>query len=115
MNFALVYLLHRALYRLGDFFHHWYIDGTRAFAHKFISLLEELDRTFAISITFRYLFQPLYKDYSVVGRIVGFVFRSGRILIGGVVYVFVAVLFLVAYFAWLVIPPAILFYAWRHF
>ncbi|MBU6500420.1 MAG: hypothetical protein KGJ89_01145 [Patescibacteria group bacterium] len=115
MNFALTYLTARFFYRLGDFFHHWYVDGTRSFAHKFISTLENLDKTFAIRITFHYLFQPLYKDYTVVGRLLGFIFRSGRILIGGVIYMFVAAIFLAMYGIWLLIPAAILIYAARNF
>ncbi len=111
MNFAIVYLIHRVLYRIGDFFHHWYVDGSRNFAHAFISLLENLDRAFAVKINFRFLFQPLYKDYTVVGRILGPIFRSGRILIGVVVYAFLSVIFLAIYLAWLLLPPAIIIYA----
>jgi len=70
-----------------------------------------LDRTFAVRITFRYLFQPLYKDYTVIGRFLGFIFRTSRILVGIVVYVFFIILFLVFYLAWLLVLPAIIFYA----
>lgn len=115
MNFALTYLVGRFFYRFGDFFHHWYVDGSRAFGRKFISTLSELDKTFALRITFRYLFQPLYKDYSVVGRIMGFIFRSARIFIGSAIYLFVAVIFLAVYLAWLLAPAIILIYAARHF
>lgn len=111
MNFALVYLIHRALYRLGDFFHHWYWDGSRHFANQFILFLENLDRTFAVRITLRFLFQPLYKDYSPVGRIMGFIFRSLRVVIGTVLYVFFAAIFFAIYLAWLLAPPVIIFYA----
>lgn len=111
MNFALFYLIHRFFYRLGDFFHHWYVDGSRQFIHRFVSFLERLDRTLAIRITFRYLFQPLYKDYTAIGRILGFIFRSVRILIGAAVYAFFAALFLAIYAAWLLLPPLLIAYA----
>lgn len=111
MNFALVYVIHRALYRILDFFHHWYVDGSRFLAHKFISALEEADKSLAIRLTFKYFFQPLYKDYTIVGRILGVVFRSGRIFIGGVFYLFLGLIFLLIYAAWLLIPPAVVFFA----
>ena len=111
MNFAIVYILHRFFYRLADFFHHWYFHGSRNIFHYFISLLERLDQVFALKVTLRYFFQPLYKDYTIVGRILGLIFRPGRVLIAVIFYLFVAAVFAVVYFAWLIFPPAILIYA----
>jgi hypothetical protein len=113
MDFAPAYLAQRFFYRIVDFFHHWYVDGSRVIGHRFISTLEAADRSLAFKITVRYFFQPLYRDYSVVGRVLGFIFRTGRILIGGVVYLIVAVLFLAFYLAWLAVPATIIFYAAR--
>ncbi len=114
MNFAFSYLLYRFFYRLFDFFHHWYIDGSWRFAHAFISFLERLDEIFAVKITLKYFFHPLYKDYTIVGRILGIIFRSLRILIGAAVYVLAGLVFLVIYFGWLAVPPVILWYAARN-
>ncbi|MEK9180407.1 MAG: hypothetical protein AAB897_03270 [Patescibacteria group bacterium] len=111
MDFALIYLLQRFFLRLADFFHHWYVDGSRNIFHYFISLLENLDQTFALRVTLRHFFQPLYKDYTIVGRILGIIFRSGRVLIAFLFYLVIAAAFAIVYFAWLILPPAILFYA----
>jgi hypothetical protein len=111
MDFAPVYLVARFFYRILDFFHHWYVDGSRVIAHKFISTLEDADRSLALKITLRYFFQPLYKDYTIIGRILGFVFRSIRIVIGAVVYLLVAMLFALFYLAWVAAPITILIYA----
>ncbi len=111
MNFALVYILDRFLYRLVDFFHNWYVHGSKYLIHRFVSALESVDRTIAIKVTFRYFFQPLYKDYTIVGRILGVVFRSGRLLIGGIIYAVLVLLFVGIFIAWLIFPPAILIYA----
>ncbi len=113
MDFAFVYLVQRFFYRLFDFFHHWYADGSRRFAHLFISTLEVADRTFAVKITLRHFFEPLYGDYSIIGRILGLIFRTGRVLIGSVMYLIVAIVFACAYLAWLAIPTVIIFYAAR--
>ncbi len=107
MNVALVYLVGRFFWRIGDFFHHWYVHGSRGIAHYFISLLESVDRTMAFKITLRYFFQPLYKDYSVVGRVLGIFFRSGRILIGLIIYLALGFLFLAFYLLWISIPVLI--------
>ncbi len=54
MDFAPTYLVYRFFYRLSQFFHDWYVHGSRNAAHLFISLLERLDRMFAVKITALY-------------------------------------------------------------
>ncbi len=113
-DFALGYLLHRFFYRIFDFFRQWYAGGSRMIAHAFISTLENMDRSLAVKITLQHFFEPLYKDYSVIGRILGIFFRFIRIVLGGVVYAAIAVLFAGAYVIWIVTPPALLFFAaWK--
>jgi hypothetical protein len=114
-NFSFIYLINRALYRIGDFFHHWYYDGSRNFARTYIATLERLDRTFAVSINFHFLFQPLYKDFTVVGTILGPIFRGSRVLIGFTVYAFFTVIFVALYIIWLLLPPALILYAVRKY
>ena len=110
MDFAPVYLIQRLFYRVGDFFHHWYVDGSRTIGNKFIVTLEAADQSFAVKITLRHFFEPLYKDYSVIGRILGVVFRTGRVLVGGVFYLLIALVFAVVYLAWLLVPVVLLWY-----
>jgi len=115
MDFSPVYLLARLGFRLVDFFHHWYIDGSRWFGRVFMGTLAAADRTFAVKITLQHFFEPLYKDYSVIGRIMGVVFRSFRVVIGGVAYLILAFFFALAYGIWLAIPVTILYYVVRNF
>lgn len=112
-NFAL-YLVERFLYRIVDFFHHWYIGASRYFLRGLFSFLTQLDSTFAVHITVRHFFEPLYKDYSPIGRIVGIIFRSGRVLIGSVIYIVLTAIFLAAYVAWLLVPILILLLILKH-
>ncbi len=109
MDFSLVYLVGRFLYRVVDFFHHWYVDGSRFFGRKFIGALTELDKTLAVKVTLEHLFEPLYKDYTIMGRILGAIFRTCRVLIGVVVYLVVAALAILLYVIWLAIPLAVIF------
>ena len=108
MDFAPVYLIQRLVYRVVNFFHHWYIDGSRAIGNKLILTLEAADQSFAVKITLRHFFEPLYKDYSPVGRVLGIIFRTGRIIIGGIVYLLILAAFAIVYVVWLAIPAAIL-------
>lgn len=114
MDFSVVYLARRLLYRFLDFFHHWYVDGSRAIGRRFMATLTAADRSFAVAITLRHFFEPLYKDYSVIGRILGIVFRSVRVAIGAVCYLILAVVFAAVYVIWIAIPAVIIFYALKH-
>jgi hypothetical protein len=110
MNFVLTYIIDRFFYRFLLFFYHWYINGFSAIADNFMKTLKDMDKTFAVAITLRYFFEPLYKDYSIVGRILGIIFRSGRVLIGFVVYFFTAMLFLCIYIIWALIPIILIYH-----
>jgi hypothetical protein len=114
MDFAPVYLVERLLYRIKDFFKHWYVDGSRWWGHKFLNILRGIDQTLALKITLIHFFEPLYRDYSVIGRILGVIFRTGRILIGAVVYLVIAIIFLVIYLAWLFLPVLLIINGLRY-
>jgi hypothetical protein len=110
MDFAIVYLARRLLYRFLDFFHHWYVDGSRAIGRRFMATMTSVDSSLAVAITIRHFFEPLYKDYSIIGRILGIVFRTFRVLIGGVFYIIIALCFAIIYVIWIAVPAVILFY-----
>jgi hypothetical protein len=118
MDFSVVYLARRLLYRFLDFFHHWYVDGSRAIGRHFMTTLTAADRSFAVAITLRHFFEPLYKDYSIIGRILGIVFRTVRVVIGGVFYLILAIAFAIVYLVWLAVPAfviaLIIFHAAKH-
>jgi hypothetical protein len=114
MDFAPAYLVQRFFYRFVDFFHHWYVDGSRYLGHRFLSILRNADRTIALQITLRHFFEPLYRDYSVIGRILGVIFRTGRIVIGVIVYFFLTLAFLALYLLWLAAPIVPLGYVLLH-
>ncbi|MEK7137868.1 MAG: hypothetical protein AAB787_00005 [Patescibacteria group bacterium] len=110
MNLAPIYIVRRFFYYVLNFFHHWYFHGSRNLAHYFLSVFESADKTFAVKITLKYFFQPLYKDYSVVGRILGVIFRTVRILMGLTVYLFLGAVFLAVYLAWVLFLPGLIVY-----
>ncbi len=112
MSFSLVYLFHRLGYRLWMFVYGWYVGGARAIGGKTIGILESLDQIWAFKITLRNLFKPLYQDQSFVGRILGFFFRSGRLLIAGFIYLIVIIIGTAIYIGWAGIP---IYVIWKGF
>ena len=90
------------------------MDGSRVIGRRFMATLTAADQSFAVAITLRHFFEPLYKDYSVIGRILGIIFRTVRVAIGAVFYLILAFVFAVAYLIWLAIPAIIIFYVAKH-
>ena len=109
MDFSLIYLVHRFFYRFFDFFHHWYVDGSRWFGRKFIGMLTALDKTFAVRVTLEHFFEPLYGDYTIIGRIMGAIFRTFRLAIGLVIYLVASIIMLLLYIIWLAVPAIIVY------
>ena len=99
-----IYLLRHAGYRVVEFFRHWYIHGFLRAGDWTIGILERLDKWFALRITFKNIFKPLYQDYSFIGYGWVFIFRSGRPLAGGIIYLVFIFAAIALYVAWAVFP-----------
>lgn len=108
MNFAPTYLIQRFFYRFSEFFRHWYGKSPRIYSNFVLNKLEEIDRHVAWKITLKNLFTPLYKDYSILGYIMGFLFRSARVFFFGIFYLIIFVVAIALYLIWLLIPPFII-------
>lgn len=109
MAAVFVYLFNRFIYRIKEFFRHWYIKSFFVYSHFVVSQLEKLDRFLAFKITLRCLFKPLYQDYSFLGHILGFIFRVARLIFGGIVYAIVFALAVALYVIWLATPIYIVY------
>ncbi|MDP1719151.1 MAG: hypothetical protein Q8L24_01860 [bacterium] len=104
MSFSLVYLVNQFFYRIYEFLRHWYVGGFFAIARRAIGLLEVLDRTLAVKVTARYFLKPLYQDYSIIGYVLGFIFRSLRLFAGGLVYLVIIAVAVAVYIFWAGFP-----------
>ena len=109
MSFSLIYLGQRFLFRIGMFIRDWYYGGFRAVAHTTFSLLASLDNTFALFVTLRAFGEPLYGDHTVIGHVLGLVFRTFRIAIALALYLAVVLIGVAAYLIWALVPFLILF------
>lgn len=103
------YLGGQLIHRIFEFLEHWYWGSFQAAGGKFIDLLRDWDRFFALKITIRYWLQPLYQDRTFIGYILGPIFRTGRIIVALVAYLIVAALAGLLYLLWLLIPPYVIY------
>lgn len=108
-NLSLVYLLTHLGRRVLDFFRHWYYHGFLRATHWSYNFLERLDRFFALRITAKNWFQPLYQDYTFIGYLWGFVFRTTRILAALTVYGFFIAISFCLFLLWAAIPIFVIY------
>jgi hypothetical protein len=76
------------------------VGGFKIISHWAVSLLELLDKTFALRVTLRHIFEPLYQDRTVLGYVLGFTLRTCRIVLAAIIYAVVIVGFTVLYLSW---------------
>ncbi len=104
-----IYLFGCFIYRITEFFRHWYIKSFFIYSHFVVSMLEKFDRFLAFKITLRHLFKPLYQDYSFIGHILGFIFRVARLIFGGIIYAVIFITAIIIYLIWLLVPIFIIY------
>ncbi len=100
------------LFFLNDFkflLNDWFIAKPKAILNLLIELIKDLDKNFAVALNLKLIAKPLYKDYSLIGRIIGPIFRFFRVLIGGAIYLFITLIFLLIILAWVLILPFIIY------
>lgn len=102
------YITSQFIHRILLFLEHWYVGGASVVYNFGREVIDKLDGIFAVKITLRNFFKPLFQDRTFVGYVLGFIFRSFRILIGGVAYIVVALVVLFIYLAWAVIPTFVI-------
>ncbi|MBI4992372.1 MAG: hypothetical protein HZB99_04105 [Candidatus Harrisonbacteria bacterium] len=106
---SLVYIFTHLGKRILGFFGHWYINGFLRIVHWTYNILEKLDRYFALRITMKNWFQPLYQDYTPIGYLWGFTFRTVRILISLIVYAVIIFLSASVYILWAAVPIYVIY------
>ena len=87
-----------------DFLVFWYVRGSKEFWRKEISFIKGIERDIGVLINLKLITQPIFGDYTRMGRIIGPIFRLGRVLIG-LTIIFFSVLAVVALFViWFLLP-----------
>jgi hypothetical protein len=103
-GFSLFYLIKQFFFRIFRFLRHWYVGSFVFIWKKLLSALERLDRVFAVKITIRHWLEPLYQDKTIVGCVLGFIFRTLRVFFGGIFYVVIFAVGMGIYLVWAALP-----------
>lgn len=99
-----IYLIKNLLLSILLFFKHWYWGGFQSIYGKALGIIRDLEKNLAIRINLRFIFQPLYQEYNIYGYFLGFIFRTFRIIVGGLAYVFIMAFFALIYLLWAAFP-----------
>lgn len=103
-DISLVYIFNYTAHRLFGFLKHWYVDGFLQAVDWTLHVFERMDRSIALRITVKNWLQPLYQDYTIIGYVWGFIFRTARILIGLMVYGAVLAIAAALFLLWISLP-----------
>lgn len=82
----------------------WYRDSLLWWKRFFKNLLIFLDNKLAVSLMLRMLFIPLFHDVSFLGRILSFIFRVVRVIVGGLIIILTLVSMVFWFLVWLALP-----------
>jgi len=90
---------------IKHFFYFWYIKSSEGFWKEEILFIKQIERDIGIIINIKLIFKPIYGDYSYMGRVVGPIFRFGRVIVGIAIITVSAVFITCAYLIWIILPP----------
>jgi hypothetical protein len=92
-----------------SFFNDWYVVYPISYWKKVIRFAKDMDKTMAFSAMVGSWFSPLYQDYDIVGFLIGIVIRTLWIVFDSIFYFFYFIFVTIAFIAWLLILPGIIF------
>ena len=88
-----------------NFFSFWYITSSRSFWHKEVAFIKGIERDIGVLINLKLVFQPIFGDYTYMGRVIGPIFRLSRVLIGLFIMLVSIIVVLMIYSIWIFLPP----------
>lgn len=98
---------------IGDIFYFpvwWYAKGAKKAFLFCWEGIKDVEEYLALSIWIKNIFTPMYAQYDWQGRIISFFMRLIQIIIRSAFLSFWMVVYLILFFAWLLLP---VFAAWR--
>lgn len=82
----------------------WYPESIETFIRAWRNLILLLEEDLAVGLMWKLIFTPLFQDSTVVGRVLSFIFRFFRILIGLFALTLASVLMFCLAVLWLLLP-----------
>jgi len=75
------------------------------FWNKEVAFLKQIEKDLGVIINLKLIFQPIFGDYTYMGRVIGPIFRLGRVLIGLIIMAASMFAVVVIYLIWIILPP----------
>lgn len=88
-----------------NFFSFWYLQSSKNFWRKEISFIKQIERDLGMIVNLKLIYQPIFGDYSYMGRVIGPVFRISRVLIGLLIILTSIIIVVTIYLIWIILPP----------
>ncbi len=82
----------------------WLVGAPKRIATICKRILILVNNEVSFFLNLKMLFVPLFGDYTIIGRLMGFIYRIVKIVLGMVLLVFLFILSLLLFFAWYLIP-----------
>lgn len=88
-----------------NFFRFWYVQGSKDFWHREIGFIKGIERDIGVVINLKLITQPIFGDYTYAGRVIGPIFRLGRVLVGTIIMAVSIFVVILIYLIWIILPP----------
>lgn len=90
---------------INQFFWFWYVQSSKDFWNREINFMKGIERDIGVMINLKLIFQPIFGDYSYMGRIIGPIFRLGRVSVGAAIICVSIFVVILIYLIWIILPP----------
>lgn len=100
----LYYFFQRIIALSLNFLNTYYLGGFHFFFNLYDNLVYKVEKRLGFFIHLRYLTTPLWSIYSFAGYLISIPIRIIKIIISGIILIFVSVLFCLLYVIWAVLP-----------
>jgi len=86
------------------FFYFWYVQSSKDFWNREIGFLKSIERDIGVIINIKLITQPIFGDYTYMGRFLGPIFRLGRVMIGLIIMAVSIATVVIIYLFWITLP-----------
>lgn len=91
-----------------DFFVFWYVKSSKEFWSREIAFVRKVESDIGILVNLKLITQPIFGDYSAMGKVIGPIFRLCRVFIGSAIVIFSLLVIIVSYAVWLIAPALVI-------
>ena len=108
---ALIYMMRNIMYnRATEFIFWWLVKFPKRLFNIFKNFLFLANNELSFFLTIRLLFTPLFGDYTVVGRAMGFMYRTVKLLLSIPILTFLVLVTFTAPVLWYFMPLVLIYY-----